>query len=288
MTYPAYEHLIKTGHAFFDALAARDPSRLPLAADCRFTENCLDTAIGEGLWRSVTDIGFRQVFADSGAGQVGVFATFDEAAEKGCFAARLAVDAGEISEIETIVARKGEASVLNPDALVSPNPIFEERNSGSSAPSRHWLMIVANRYFSALEDDHTQYVDFHPECQRIENGVQTTSQPRMGNLNIREQIDQKFFAYIRHVRERRFPLIDTERGLVLGIAFLDVRGDTTIEVDGAMREMPPHARTPRSTLLFELFKISEGLKIRWIEAMMVNTPYGTPSGWYGVPPTRRR
>jgi hypothetical protein len=275
----SYEQLIATGNGFLDALASRDSSRLPLARGCRATENCDDIAIGAGLWSTATGIGFRQVFADAGAGQVGVFAAVEEPNGKSCFAARLAVAGGKISEIETIVARKGEASVLDPDALDVPNPIFIGRNPEGSAPSRHWIMLTANRYFNALQNDSSHYVDFHPECQRIENGVQTTSSSRMGNINIKDQIDRKTFLYIREVRERRFPLVDSERGLVLAIAFLDVPGVESIEIDGVLREMPPHARTPRSTLLFELFKVIEGPQIRWIEAMMVNRPFGTKSGW---------
>ena len=142
------------------------------------------------------------------------------------------------------------------------------------------MVNVANGYFEALQTDSSSHVTFHPECQRIENGAQTTSTPRTGNLGVKEQIDKGQFKYIRELRERRFPLVDEERGLVLAIAFLDVAGDVaSIEIDGVVRELPPIMRMPRSTLLFELFKVVDGRGVRWIEAMMINRPFGTKSGW---------
>ena len=50
---------------YVDAMVAHDPSRLPLAADVRFTEDSKDLKLGEGLWKTVTRKGdFRQDYID--------------------------------------------------------------------------------------------------------------------------------------------------------------------------------------------------------------------------------
>lgn len=279
MTDTTYAQFVATAHAYLDSLAVRDPGRLALSASCRFTENCADSSMTSGLWATASAVTYRQVFADTEAGQVGVFAVVEESGVPAVFAARIRVLDGLISEVETIVTREGESSIMNAAALQTPNPIWAPPIA-PVALTRDEIAGAADAYFQALQDDSTAHVRFHPECQRVENGVQTTSTPRTGGLGTKEQIDKKMFVYIRELRERRFPLVDVERGLVLGIAFLDVPGDVaTVEVDGVVRELPAFMRTPRSTLLFELFKVGDGGQIRQIEAMMINRPFGTKSGW---------
>src|SRR5690606_17205823 len=60
---------------YFDAVAANDPARLPLARNVRFTENGQRLEIGDGFWRSVKEWGrYRLIVADVEAGQVAFIA----------------------------------------------------------------------------------------------------------------------------------------------------------------------------------------------------------------------
>ena len=55
---------------YVDALIARDPSRLPVTANVRFTENGQRLVLGDGLWHTVTRKGgYRLDMADVEAGQ---------------------------------------------------------------------------------------------------------------------------------------------------------------------------------------------------------------------------
>ena len=45
-----YDCLIGFTHRYMDALVHEDPSRIPLAADVKFTENDVLMPIGEGIW----------------------------------------------------------------------------------------------------------------------------------------------------------------------------------------------------------------------------------------------
>jgi hypothetical protein len=265
---------------YLGALVAREPSRLPAAAGLRCTENGRELPLGEGLWRTVRTVRARRVFAAPSDGQALIFALLDDAGEPAVLGVRLGVAGGELREVETLVSHKGESSIFGPESLLAAEPAPRSLLEPAERAPREALVRVVDSYFEGIERDSSAGVPFHPECDRIENGVRTTRNPAfLGGLGAAEQFDHRLFAYIERVRARRYPLADTETGRVLAIAFLDVPGTlTSIEVDGRRVDLPAHIRKPRSTLLFELFTV-EAQRIRAIEAFMHNLPYGASSGW---------
>src|SRR5471030_1040486 len=55
---------------YLAALAARDPKRLPLSADVRYTENDQVMQLGDGFWKTVEGPGnYKHIFVDPEAGQ---------------------------------------------------------------------------------------------------------------------------------------------------------------------------------------------------------------------------
>src|SRR5262245_65851425 len=65
---------------YVDALVARDSSRLPLAANMKFTENGQRLVLGDGLWHTVTGKGgYRLDMVDVEAGQAILMGTVLEA-----------------------------------------------------------------------------------------------------------------------------------------------------------------------------------------------------------------
>jgi hypothetical protein len=85
------------------------------------------------------------------------------------------------------------------------------------------------------------------------------------------------------VRDRRFPLVDEERGLVFAVVAMDVPGrrEDFAAFPVPYDRLPEHMVTPHTILLAELFKIVGG-RIREIEALMVNIALGATSGWAAV------
>ena len=64
-------------------MVAKDPKRLPLSADVKYTEQEQVMAVGDGFWKTVTGRGaYNHYFADPVAGQVGWMGTMREKA--GC------------------------------------------------------------------------------------------------------------------------------------------------------------------------------------------------------------
>jgi len=271
---------LQLAERYLEALVARDPARLSLAAAHRFTENGVELPLGEGLWKTARAVRTRRVFADAGAGQALVFAVLEDERGLALLAARLGFAGDALRELETLLTHQGESSIFAAESLLARPPLEARALAPPERGERSELVRVVDAYFEGIERDSSAGVPFHPACQRIENGLQMTSNPAvLGGLGVAEQFDHKVFAYIERVRARRYPLADVETGQVLAIVFLDVPGTvTSIELGGRRIELPPHIRKPRSTLLFELFTVESG-RIRAIEAFMHNLPYGASAGW---------
>jgi hypothetical protein len=278
---------------YAEALAARDPARLPLSARVRFTENGQQLPVGEGLWATAGGAVHPRYaeFADPAAGQVGFFGVVEEHGTPCIVAARMKVARGVITQLETLVVRS-RGFLFNPAAMRNRSSIF------SDAPplgrrSRGDSISCANRYFDGIEQDNGRIIPVHPQCVRIENGVPTvlssnrdfTSSTASQGFNlfalgVAEQIDTGFFEYIPRIRDRRFPIVDLSSGCVLAIVMFDQPGTlTSVNVKGHGRvDLPPLFQIPTSVLIAELFRVEDG-QIRGIEAVLDFMPYGMPTGW---------
>ncbi len=263
---------------YLDALVKHQPKAAPLAAGARFTENGAPVAIGEGLWKTAVAVKGRQYFLDPSTGNAACLAVVDEGNQLTIFGLRLKISDRSITEIETLVARKGAHSLFAPEALLKPPPVFDRTLTPSQRVPRKSLISAADSYFNAIEQHNGDVAPFDPQCVRFENGVQTTGSPAINSpMGCREGM--QLFTYIPRVRDRRYPIVDEERGLAFSIVMFDMPGEaTTAVVNGKTVELNESQRRKRSLLLMEVFKVVGG-RIRNIEAFMFNTPLGAPSGW---------
>jgi hypothetical protein len=197
-------------------------------------------------------------------------------------AGRLRVQDQKVTEIEALVARWGNP-LWEPESLKTPHPAFIQALPDSGRMSRAQLVKVADSYFDAIEQDNGDIVPVHPDCYRLENGVRTTSnpdRPRIGRLDVKAGLSSGFYSYITEIRDRRYPVVDEERGNVLGIVFFEHPGTVrSVEVEGFGRiDLAPFTQKPSSAMIAELFKVQGG-QIRMIEAVLEFLPYGTRPGW---------
>ena len=271
---------------YLDAVVAHDPSRLPLVKTVKFTENGQRLALGDGLWNTSSARGpYKLYVANPQAGQVGFFGTIRENGTPAILALRLKVENHKISEIETLVARD-ETGAQNLEKLGGPHPAFLETIPPSERASREALIKTANMYFTGLErNDGKGVYPFTDDCNRIENGKQTTNNPSENarsfdvyGLGCKEQFESGFFRFVTRIRDRRFVVVDQERGLVLAFVFFDHAGNVpAVELsDGST--IPISVTRPWTWEIAELFKVENGL-IRQIEAVLGEAPYGMNSGW---------
>ncbi|HTW23390.1 MAG TPA: hypothetical protein VMD78_07315 [Candidatus Baltobacteraceae bacterium] len=268
------------------SFVAHDPSTLPLARQVKYTENGQALPLGEGLWGTASGIGNYKIYADDPeTGEVMFMGTMLENGAPIIVNLRLKVEIRRITEIESTIARKEAGSLARPENLVTPNPLFAETVPPAERRSRANMIAIANSYFSAIEKGHASFVPFDKDCNRIESGVQTTNNPSLSNapssvfgLGCADQIKLRDFQPDTYLRDRRFLVVDEERGLVFVQGFFDhdARLRSFTLTDGRVVQQ---TRTAPWTWEFaELFKIKDG-KIMRVEAIVDPAPYGMKSGW---------
>jgi hypothetical protein len=269
--------------AYLEALSARDPSRLPVTPNVRYTENCQQLRLGKGLWATCTgDVSYRLYMADPETEQVGFFGLLTENGSPAFLALRLKANGGRIAEAEALVARWGNP-LWGPETVGTPRPEFLAAVPPAERVPRSSLISIADSYFTGIELDNGNIVPVHPDCIRLENGVQTTSNPQrrgVGRLPVTEGLSSGFYSYIQEIRDRRYPVVDEERGIVLSVVVFEHPGTVkSVVVEGfGELELAPFTQKPSSAVIFEAFKVQGG-QIRQIEAVLEFLPYGTKTGW---------
>jgi hypothetical protein len=270
---------------YLKALAAKNPSGLPLAQNVKFTENNVAIKVGDGLWNTITALGPGGVqFADVPNGEVGYLGVVQETKTNSPYAMRMKVSGGKITQIETVVARP--TGTIAPPALdhFANRHWFEGMLPPNERTPRARMIQLVEGYFDTLQRNNgTIHTVFDPDCNREENAMQSTNNPTyhifpVTNLGCEGQFKTGYFYYDDRTRSRGFPLIDLERGLILARVFINHSGNVSKYklTDGRELEAPFH--TPSSLCILELFRIRSG-KIFQIEATMAQVPYNMASVW---------
>jgi hypothetical protein len=276
---------------YLAAMVKHDPSGLPLAASYKFTEDTTTIPLGDGLWVGASGgpASFRIYAADPTAGQAGFFGVMEEFKRPVLLALRLKVEDGGIREIEHVVARNLSGPGLA--NLVKPRPGLVEPVPPAERVPRQEMLRIADSYFDSIERTDSHLAPFAADCERHENGVQTTTNktPQPGAdaataainaLNCGDQIDTGNLSYITRICPRRLLIVDQEYGLVFGFPMFVHRGDVrTVRITGVpgVTSMPKPFG-PINLQAGEIFRIRGG-KIHEIEANGFLLPYGAKSGW---------
>ena len=271
-------------HGYMDALVHKAPARAGLAKDVVFTENDVAMPIGEGLWGSISDASSDGLeLADPSTGQAAWFGLVREHGKPAYYAMRIRVKDGAIAEVETVVERQtGLPAPFGDPAKYTHDPAFAEVLPPEQRRPRERLRAVADSYFSTVElNDGTVFAPFDPDCGRTENGISTT-RGGTGAAAIAQGCEAQFklgiYRINKRVRERRYPLIDEERGVVVGTGFFDHANtfDSYQTTDG--KTMKTALKWPNSISLMEAFKIRDG-KIYRVEAIFTYVPYFMHNPW---------
>jgi hypothetical protein len=272
---------------FLEAVVARDASKAPFSPNVKATQNGQELGLTDGIWKTATkNSAYRLYVADVEQGQVAFLGMLEERGLPAIVAVRLKVENKLITESELIVSRPREGGLGNPKGFVKPFPDLVSTLPPAQRVPREQLIAAADHYFTGLdEEDSGRNVPFDEKCQRRENGVITANNPDpkaspMAALGCKAQFDTGFSALVTDVRERRYPVVDVERGLVFGIVFFDHAGniESYTQPDGKVVPIGATFRRPLTFQLGELFRVESG-KIRQIEVVLNEVPYRMPSGW---------
>ena len=272
-------------HKYMDALVAKDPSKAPVARNVVFTENNVVMPLGEGLWGSISGASKDGLeVADTAQGQAVWFGLVQEHGVQAYYGMRLKVAGGKITEVETLVVRNlGLPAPFGDPAKYTHDKAFWEPLPPEQRRGRERLRAVADSYFNTVEvNDGVVFAPFDLDCGRTENGITTTAPGGTGSSNIAQGCEPQFrlgiYRINKRVRERRYFLIDEERGVVVNTTFFDHANsfDKYQTTDG--KTMNTLLKWPNSISIFEAFKIRDG-KIWRIEALFTYVPYFMHNPW---------
>jgi len=285
---------------YLAALVAHDPKRLPLSEDVMYTENNQVLKVGDGFWKTAAGIGnYKHVFADPEFGQVAVMCTMQEAGALLLMSVRMRIELGRITEIESIYFRPGGGGPNNIAAMDQSGKaedIWFRSIPPAQRPSRQEMIAIADGYFTGLQKNDGKGIQgtgtypFTTDCHRIENGAPTTNVPRPANeppgtinlfaMDCLSQFKMGLYYVVQSIHHRRYPLVDSERGVVWAHTVFDqgTVNEGTLS-DGTKHRYPGFNR-PGSILVSEAFLI-ENSKIRRVEMVGPAATYHMNSPWPG-------
>jgi hypothetical protein len=253
---------------FLDGLLKHDASKLPLAPNCRTTFNGKEATLDGEIWQCIDKISFRQYLADPEAGQVVFFGIAEEVGKRGTFFLRLKVVDGRLTELEMLAGDRMPNGALG---LISVNPLYDCVLPLAHQRSREQLVAIADSYFEGLERHDGANVPVTPDCRRFEDGVQTSLNP-MGRNTLANDLSS--YDYMDRVKERFYPIVDIERGLVFGGMVIEVSKPPT----HTFASTSPLFFEPHDTIIREIFKVIDG-RIAEIQAIRLDRPYMWGGGW---------
>lgn len=254
---------------FIDALAAHDPSRLPLADNLRYTEDSRFSALGEGIWQSITAKGeFRQDYVDTERDVIASHIHLYEDDVQVLLSALLYVAGSEITGIETLVQRVAPDGRFQPTELGAPIRGMNDPVPARMKNSREEMIEIALAYPEGLRvgnftDGGTRFAD---EAYRVENGVITADQ----NDPRRRMYEQNIIVH---------------PGIIPSVAAVDEENGTVVLWMNFGHTGNAYG-VGNALVTFEAFKVWGG-EIHAINAFFKGLPISTARFWPSADPVPR-
>lgn len=265
------------GHVstFLDALYANAPDAVPLTNGAKISDNNRLVSLQEAFWNDAEETAYRWDIVNPRLGDVATEIVIRNSDGSYTMAVvRLKVQANSITEVEVIRANEGDADRLwGPERLVD-FPLSRNLTNSIRVADRdsyYGLIAAAESYWRAFQTNGTD--EYHPadllfDAHRFENGLQTTGQFPDGSFrSAPDGFDTGRFMG-RNLWDRRYPVVDEERGIVLSIVRFGIK-------DGLESQS---AVTSNDRLVGEFFQVKNGM-IQEVHAVLYNLPDEIPSVW---------
>ena len=286
--------LIEAMNNYVAAVLAHDPSRVPLSPHVEFVENTVPMHPGDGLWKIADGppTSFKIYVPDPVSEEVGFLCVMRANGEPIEAGFRLKIRGGEIVAAEHLWA--GDLKPANLKNLDTPRPGLLATVPPAERVPRAQMLKIAGTYYTAVTTADANNAPFADDCQRRENGLQTTGNPPPANPTPRQvlgsygcaaQLKTHVMDYIKRIEPRRVMIADPETGLVMGFSQfrhpMTDKTETIVGVPGITSQQMNFK--PFDNVAVHIFKISGG-KIHEIEALgHSGMPYDSPTGWEQFP-----
>jgi hypothetical protein len=190
---------------YFKAIETHNVGALSLASNVRATENAAEVKVGDGFFKSGGKALFERTIVDTGRCATLTQAVMEEtvngATAQALVAVRLAVASGKLTEIESVIARKGDFAFKPEGVLETKTQDWSTLLPPAARRTREYLNAEADKYYVMFED-HAVVPAFAKPCNRWENGTLTTPKG-----------DCSWSAQVMKHPKRRFPVTDVELGV---------------------------------------------------------------------------
>ena len=227
---------------YLAAVVKHDPKAAPLIIGFRQTENAINVLPGNGVWKTVTALGkVQRRYLDAVSGQAGYYGIVEEGSNSAIVTVRVRVQNRKLTEAEWYLARPNDpglagprqpggppANLFNADYLAA-NPPPERVVPPGQRLSRESLIGIVNSYFDGITSHDRTVALVHEGCARAENGSPAPAgrflpaDPTRVRTGPAANPDNDCMSGMANfnlsmVVARRFPVVDEEAGIVLGLA----------------------------------------------------------------------
>jgi hypothetical protein len=270
-----YERSALTGYIdqYFKALIANNASAVPIAGNVKITLNGDIKSLAGTFWENAESVVYRFDIVNTRRGDTGTEAVIKNSdGSLTMFMLRMKIEGDRITEIEAIKCNKGEADqIWDAGNLREVSPAYLLSIREVERDSYYDLIGTAESYWRAFQTNGSS--DYRParllpDSKRFENGMQTTGMIKDGEYeSTAKGFDTGFFKE-RNIWDRRYPVVDEERGVVLSIVRFGIKAGLK-----SRSEATSHDR-----LVAEFFAVRSGM-IEEIQAVIVNRPDELSTGW---------
>ncbi|MBN2863570.1 MAG: hypothetical protein JXN62_10435 [Bacteroidales bacterium] len=270
-----YDRTTLTGYidTYFKALVDNNPTAVPLADNVKITFNGDVKSLARSFWESAESIVYRFDIVNTRRGDTGTEAVIKNSdGSLTMYMLRMKVLGDRITEIETIKCNEGEADhIWDADNLSVVSPAYQLSIREVERDSYYDLIGTAESYWRAFQTNGSpEYrpARLLPDSKRYENGMQATGMIVDGEYeSTAKGFDTGFFKE-RNIWDRRYPVVDEERGIVLSIVRFGIKAGLKSRSEA----------TTHNRLVAEFFVIRSGW-IKEIQAVIVNRSDELPTGW---------
>jgi hypothetical protein len=265
------------GHisTYLDALIANNARGLPLASNAKISTNNKLGTVAEGFWNNADEVIYRWDIANTRRGDVATESVIRNSdGSVTMIMVRLKVAVNTWTEVEVIYANEGDSDRIWGPEQILDYPLSENLTKSIRPVDRdsYYALIAATegywRAFQTNGTDEYRAAEWLYDARRYENGMQTTGLFPDGTFRPIAQGFEEGRYIGRNLWDRRYPVVDEERGIVLSIVRFGIKAG--MESQSVV--------TSNNRLVGEFFQINAG-KIQEIQAVLTNIPDAVPSVW---------